>query len=279
MGKLYHYSEERPFPGDIVTRNHPLVANQGHHFQASLSTTSEGGCSLRLFDAPSPDFGDRGYWSLVEPLSPVIKGRSEIRLTLEAVLATGRSPTDDELLSHAEIYWRPAKPGEASDYYVSKARVLIAFDSLSSTPHVPASGTRKPKAPAHGYTLPNIEGDLDLLYERLMYQEIVGAPGRRYLALPVERDGYDNKLFAVIPISARREKNLKNGNLSLRQAFLHSEGAVFMTRDFHDYSEWTERASGRYHVPRSRYRFGGPSRKQSAFIGVLIARKLGRWRF
>jgi hypothetical protein len=233
--------------------------------------------STRPLIDPDQVLPDEPFWSLVQPASEVFIGCRSVRTQIEDGMLRGMPGAEiDEL---AARYWQVVDPREDRDIWVAKAKVSIAFPHRSSdidVVPVKAGGRRRP---LHVLERPDIDADVEDLWERLHLPEIVGAPGRRFLVLLTRRIDYDTRVFVVIPISNSREQNLRGRKLSLRQAFLHAEGAVFITHDFHDYSPWTRREFGNMHVPRKRYRFGGPNRKQSEFVGKWIERKVKSWKF
>jgi hypothetical protein len=274
-------SLSRPFPGDVVTTPSTSSAAASILNAWSKANGHPAPFSMLLSTRPliDPDHvqPDEPFWSMVEPVSEAFTGCPSVRIQIEDGIAHGMPLSDIEEL--ARRYWQSSDPREDRDVWVAKAKVVVAFAHRSSEIIAAPLQQGHTDKSSHLVELPIIDADLEDLWEHLHFPEIVGARGHRFLALLTQRTDYDTRIFAVIPISNSREQNLVGRKLSLRQAFLHAEGAVFITHDFHDYSPWSRREFGNMHVPRKRYRFGGPNRKQSEFVGKWIERKVKSWTF
>lgn len=211
----------------------------------------------------------------VEPLAPVVVCDASARHRLFEMLQSGCRDME-ELAAVARTYWRKPRDARNLEYRTARARVCLSFD-LNADVHA-ALGKVRYRTPWHGSTLPILSVE-NVDIAKASHACFVGERGCRYVVFAAGRALNDEILYAVVPVSDRRENAFRNRKLSFRQLFLHCEGKVFLTLDFCTYTVWDRSVFGSRFVPASRRRFGGLNRKQATFKALWIQKKLRQWSF
>lgn len=216
----------------------------------------------------------------VVPLKPVTTHKTETRKIFENLLLGRLSDLNENRIKQLEAsYWsdRPEHDYEGDiEFRCEKFRIEIAFDMDSDLYEGLKRFRLGHSAPAHAKEVPT-ESDMDTLIEDAPYQ-FVGKAGRRYLVTSSAKAGA-NPVYSFIPVSAKREKDIRDLKLSMRQAFLHSGTPIYLSADLASFSPWTKEEMGDLHVPRKGYRYYARSKSQEKSFQRKLAQMMKTWNF
>lgn len=257
------------------------IISMPYEFQTSMDATEravEYGHFLLVTDPAVISTWLRRVYKVV-PLKPVTVHKTNTRKTFEKLLHRPSDRNESSLEKLQASYWgdqpEPNYDGEI-EYRCEKFKIEIAFDTESDLHKDLAAFPLGHAAPAHAKDVPT-DGDIDYLNEDAPYQ-FVGKPSRRYLVTCTASAGH-NPVYAFIPVTAKREKDIRDLKLSMRQAFLHSGTPIYLTADLVSFNPWSSEEMGDLHVPRKGYRYYARSKRRELEFQRRLNHLMRTWNF